>query len=119
MSPTFGVPDNLVIGLIAGGDTAIRKAVEGAEDSETLAWQDLQEYKVDSRDVVIGIAASGTTPYVVHGLAACSDAGITTACITCNPGSPVTRYSDYAMVCVVGPKSSAAARASNRELPKK
>ena len=102
--PTFGVPHNLVIGLIAGGDTAIRRAVEGAEDSETLAWQDLQEYKVDSRDVVIGIAASGTTPYVVHGLAACSDAGITTACITCNPGSPVKRYSDYAMVCVVGPE---------------
>lgn len=102
--PTFGVPHDLVIGLIAGGDTAIRRAVEGAEDSETLAWENLRELQVDARDVVIGIAASGTTPYVVHGLAACSAAGITTACITCNPGSPVSQHSDYALTCVVGPE---------------
>lgn len=102
--PTYGVPDNLVIGLIAGGDTAIRKAVEAAEDSPTQAWSDLQAYYADPQDIVIGIAASGTTPYVVEGLAACQKNGITTGCITCNPGAPITTYADYPVEVVVGPE---------------
>ncbi len=102
--PTYGVPDNLVIGLIAGGDTAIRKAVEAAEDSPTQAWTDLQAYYADEQDIVIGIAASGTTPYVVQGLAACQQNGITTGCITCNPGAPITTYADYPVEVVVGPE---------------
>ncbi|MEN0002574.1 MAG: N-acetylmuramic acid 6-phosphate etherase [Bacteroidota bacterium] len=102
--PTFGVPDNLVIGLIAGGDTAIRKAVEAAEDSPTRAWEDLQMYCADAQDVVIGIAASGTTPYVVEGLRKCREMGITTGCITCNPGAPITVHADYPVVVVVGPE---------------
>ena len=79
--PTFGVPAGWVIGLIAGGDEAIRTAVEHAEDNITLAWQDLQKYQIHENDVVIGIAASGTTPYVVNGLKDCRTKGITTGCI--------------------------------------
>jgi N-acetylmuramic acid 6-phosphate etherase len=86
--PTFGVPFDLVIGIIAGGDTAIRKAVEFAEDDTQQAWNDLQEWNINENDVVIGIAASGTTPYVIGGLETCNSNGITTACITCNTGSP-------------------------------
>jgi N-acetylmuramic acid 6-phosphate etherase len=102
--PTYGVPDNLVIGLIAGGDTAIRRAVEAAEDSPTQAWVDLQYHYADEHDVVIGIAASGTTPYVIHGLERCRQSGITTGCITCNPGAPITAHADYPVEVVVGPE---------------
>ncbi|MEO6189907.1 MAG: N-acetylmuramic acid 6-phosphate etherase [Saprospiraceae bacterium] len=102
--PTFGVPQDMVIGLIAGGDGAIRKAVEGAEDSLSQAWKDLSDYSIDEQDIVIGLAASGTTPYVVNGLKDCKESRITTACITCNPGSPVTIYADHKIVCIVGPE---------------
>jgi N-acetylmuramic acid 6-phosphate etherase len=102
--PTFGVPHGLVVGLIAGGDTAIRKAVEFAEDDAEGGWRDLQAHQVSVRDVVVGIAASGTTPYVVGALERCREAGITTGCITCNPDAPVTRHADYPVVCVVGPE---------------
>jgi N-acetylmuramic acid 6-phosphate etherase len=102
--PTFGAPPDWVVGLIAGGDRAIRNPVEHAEDSETQAWTDLQTWQVDARDVVIGIAASGTTPYVVEGLHICREHGITTGCITCNPGAPITEAADYPVVAVVGPE---------------
>lgn len=102
--PTYGVPHDMVIGLIAGGDSAIRKAVEFAEDSETQAWKDLSEYSIDENDFVIGIAASGTTPYVINGLKQCREKGILTACITCNEGSPVAAVSDYPIAVVVGPE---------------
>ncbi len=102
--PTFGVPSEWVIGMIAGGDKAIREAQEFAEDSPTQSWKDLQEYFVNDRDVVIGVAASGTTPYVIHALKDCQENGIATACITCNPGAPVTEYADFPIVVVVGPE---------------
>ena len=102
--PTYGVPHDMVIGLIAGGDSAIRKAVEFAEDSEDLAWKDLSEYSIDEKDFVIGIAASGTTPYVINGLKKCREKGISTACITCNEGSPVAAVCDYPIEVVVGPE---------------
>ncbi len=102
--PTFGVPENWVIGLMAGGDAAIRKAKEFAEDSEDLAWNDLQEYLVNDGDVVIGIAASGTTPYVVHGLRHCQENSVVTGCITCNPEAPVLQYADFPIEVIVGPE---------------
>lgn len=102
--PTFGVPEDWVIGLMAGGDDAIRKAVEFAEDSETQAWEDLQVYYIDSQDVVIGIAASGSTPYVVHGLRICQENGIVTGSISCNPGASVSQYADHPIEVVVGPE---------------
>lgn len=102
--PTFGVPDDWVIGIIAGGDSAIRKAVEFAEDSHIQAWKDLQRYYINDQDIVIGIAASGTTPYVVHGLKNCQENNIITGCITCNPGAPVIQYADYAIEVIVGPE---------------
>jgi N-acetylmuramic acid 6-phosphate etherase len=102
--PTFGVPEDWVIGLIAGGDQAIRSAVEKAEDSTKQAWIDLNNYYINIQDVVIGIAASGTTPYVIHGLKECQHHGITTACITCNPGSPLRQYADYPIEVIVGPE---------------
>lgn len=102
--PTFGVPHDWVIGLMAGGDIAIRKSQEFAEDSEQQAWKDLQEYLVNDGDVVIGIAASGTTPYVVHGLKKCQENNILTGCITCNPDSPVAKYSDHAIEVITGPE---------------
>ena len=101
---TFGVSDNWVIGLIAGGDHAIRKAVEFAEDNIDLAWNDLQAYSITPQDTVIGIAASGTTPYVVHGLKKCQEENITTGCITCNPEAPISKYADYPIEVVVGPE---------------
>lgn len=100
--PTFGVPFDLVIGIMAGGDTAIRKAVEHAEDDIEQAWKDLSAFDITSMDVVIGIAASGTTPYVVHGLKMCRKNNIITGCITCNPDSPVTSESDHPIVAIVG-----------------
>ncbi len=102
--PTFGVPYDWVIGLMAGGDGAIRKAVEFAEDDHHQAWKDLKEYGVDHEDIVVGIAASGTTPYVIYGLKDCQDHGITTGCITCNEGSPVAEYADFPVEVVVGPE---------------
>jgi len=102
--PTFGVPHEWVVGLIAGGDGAIRKSVEFAEDDESLAWKDLSDYGVDQHDVVIGIAASGTTPYVIGGLRDAKKNGMITGCITCNSGAPVISQADYPIVAVVGPE---------------
>lgn len=102
--PTFGVPFDIVIGIIAGGDVAIRKAVEFAEDDKNQAWKDLQECNINSNDVVIGIAASGTTPYVIGGLEKCNENNIITACITCNQGSPLAQTAQYPIEVVVGPE---------------
>lgn len=102
--PTFGVPFDLVNGIIAGGDKAIRRAVENAEDNITQAWIDLQEYNITSNDVVIGIAASGTTPYVIGGLESCNENNIATGCITCNEGSPLALTAQFPVVVVVGPE---------------
>tara|TARA_Y100000782_G_C10189240_1_gene269332 strand:- start:10095 stop:10898 length:804 start_codon:yes stop_codon:yes gene_type:complete len=102
--PTFGVDHNLVIGLIAGGDGAIRKAVEFAEDDTKLGWKDLQEYKITENDVVVGIAASGTTPYVIGALEQCNANNIATGCITCNPESPLAKTAQYSIEVVVGPE---------------
>ena len=102
--PTFGVPHEMVIGLIAGGDIAIRKAVEFAEDDTQQGWKDLQTYNISSNDVVVGIAASGTTPYVIAALKACQQDNIRTGCITCNQGSPLAQVSDYPIEVVVGPE---------------
>jgi N-acetylmuramic acid 6-phosphate etherase len=102
--PTFGVSHDLVIGLIAGGDTAIRKAVEFAEDSTTLGWENLQAYKINQNDVVIGIAASGTTPYVISALEMCNKNNITTGCITCNHASPLSKTAQFPIEVIVGPE---------------
>lgn len=102
--PTFGVPHDLVIGLIAGGDIAIREAVEFAEDSKTQGWKDLQDYNVSANDVVIGIAASGTTPYVIHALNACNENNILTGCITCNKNSPLSQAAKFPIEVIVGPE---------------
>lgn len=102
--PTFGVPHEMVIGLIAGGDTAIRKAVEFAEDDTGQGWKDLQDYHISDKDVVIGIAASGTTPYVIGALEQCNKNGIITGCITCNEGSPLALTAQYPIVVIVGPE---------------
>jgi len=102
--PTFGVEQGLVIGLIAGGDAAIRKAVEHAEDDTKQGWNDLLAHHVCEKDVVIGIAASGTTPYVIGALKACRENNILTGSITCNAGSPVAAQADYAIEVVVGPE---------------
>ena len=102
--PTFGVPYDLVIGIIAGGDAAIRKAVEFAEDSATQGWEDLKSYNISDKDVVIGIAASGTTPYVIEALVKCNREHIITSCITCNDKSPLTKIAKYPVVIVVGPE---------------
>lgn len=100
--PTFGVSYDLVIGLIAGGDTAIRKAVEFAEDSEKQGWEDLQKENISEKDIVIGIAASGTTPYVIGALKKCNENNIATGCITCNEGSPVATTAQFPIVVTVG-----------------
>lgn len=102
--PTFGVPHGLVVGIIAGGDQAIRKAVENAEDNQNQAWIDLKAYDVSSKDVVLGIAASGGTPYVVQGLEQCQKENITTACITNNAATPITKVADFPIEVVVGPE---------------
>ncbi|GAA0719171.1 N-acetylmuramic acid 6-phosphate etherase [Aquimarina litoralis] len=102
--PTFGVSHDLVIGLIAGGDTAIRKAVEFAEDSTEQGWKDLQSYQISDKDVVIGIAASGTTPYVISALEKCNQSNIITGCITCNEGSPLAITAQHPIVVTVGPE---------------
>ena len=102
--PTFGVSHDLVIGLIAGGDNAIRKAVENAEDSTTQGWKDLQDYHISKNDIVIGIAASGTTPYVVSTLKTCNEENIITGCITCNKNSPLSLTAQYPIEVIVGPE---------------
>ncbi len=102
--PTFGVPYELVVGLIAGGDYAIRKAVEFAEDSTEQGWADLQEHNISKNDVVIGIAASGTTPYVISALEKCNKNNIITGCITCNTGSPLAETAQFPIEVVVGPE---------------
>lgn len=102
--PTFGVSHDLVIGLIAGGDTAIRKAVEFAEDSITQGWKDLQQHYISDKDVVVGIAASGTTPYVISALKKCNDNDIITGCITCNKNSPLSNVAQFPIEVVVGPE---------------
>lgn len=102
--PTFGVPHDLVIGLMAGGDKAMRKAVEFAEDSFDQGWEDLKSYAITNEDIVIGIAASGTTPYVVGALNHCNSHGIITGCITCNQGSPLAMEAKFPIEVVVGPE---------------
>lgn len=102
--PTYGVPDDWVIGLIAGGDLAIRKAVENAEDDANQAWKDIQAYGFNEQDTVIGIAASGTTPYVIGGVKEARQKGLLTACITCNPNSPLSQEVEHPLEAVVGPE---------------
>jgi len=102
--PTFGLDHGVVIGLIAGGDSAIRKAVEFAEDSQKQGWEDLKNHQIGSNDIVIGIAASGTTPYVIGALEKCNSLGIATGCITCNEDSPLHKTANFPVVVVVGPE---------------
>jgi N-acetylmuramic acid 6-phosphate etherase len=102
--PTYGVPYGLVIGIIAGGEKAITTAVEFAEDDKEQGWKDLLEYNVSDKDVVIGIAASGTTPYVIGALEECKKLGIVTGSISCNPGSPVSAAADFPVEIIVGPE---------------
>jgi len=102
--PTFGVPDTMVIGLIAGGETALRKAVESAEDDPNKAWKELEIFNINTKDTVIGIAASGTTPYVIGGIKKARENGILTGCITCNPGSKIVEATEFPIVVVVGPE---------------
>jgi len=102
--PTFGVSHNLVVGLIAGGDDAIRKAVENAEDDTEQAWIDLKNQNITDKDIVIGIAASGTTPYVIGGLEKCNENNITTGCITCNQDSPLALTAIFPITIIVGPE---------------
>lgn len=102
--PTFGVPHDLVVGIIAGGDKAIRKAVEFAEDNREQAWKDLQENYISSSDVLVGIAASGTTPYVLGGIETANQNNILTAGICCNPDSPLSHAAKHGICPVVGPE---------------
>ncbi|WP_259015551.1 N-acetylmuramic acid 6-phosphate etherase [Emticicia fluvialis] len=102
--PTFGVPHGMVVGIMAGGDKAIRKAVENAEDDIEQAWIDLAKYKINDKDTLIGIAASGRTPYVVGGLKTARQHGILTGCVVCNAGSAVAAEAEYPVEAVVGPE---------------
>lgn len=102
--PTYGVPHDLVIGIIAGGDNAIRKAVEFAEDDTEQAFKDLQEYNINSNDFVIGITASGRTPYVLGGLEKCKEANIKTGSISCNKNSLVSKIADFPIEIITGPE---------------
>jgi N-acetylmuramic acid 6-phosphate etherase len=102
--PTFGVPHSMVIGLIAGGETALRRAVESAEDDPNKAWRELEIFNIDAKDTVIGIAASGTTPYVIGGVRKARENGILTGCITCNPDSKLVEVTEIPIVVVVGPE---------------
>lgn len=102
--PTFGVPFDRIVGIIAGGEGAIRKAVEFAEDDMQQAWKDLEEFKITDKDVVVGIAASGTTPYVIGGLQEANNNNVTTGCIVCNTNSPVAKEAKYPVEVVVGPE---------------
>lgn len=102
--PTFGIPPTYIIGLIAGGDTALRSAVENAEDDQQRGWQELLQHNINEKDTVIGIAASGTTPYVIGALKEARRNGILTACITSNPDSPMAAEADIPIEMIVGPE---------------
>lgn len=102
--PTYGMPHGRVVGLIAGGDTAIRKAVEKAEDNIEQAWKDLMEHQISKGDVLVGIAASGRTPYVIGGLRDARNNGVATGCIVCNAGSEVAKHADFPVEVIVGPE---------------
>jgi N-acetylmuramic acid 6-phosphate etherase len=102
--PTFGLDHGYVIGIIAGGDEAIRKAVEKAEDNEELGWIELQEFTPTGNDIIVGIAASGTTPYVVGALKRARENGIFTGAITCNPDTPLAKAADLAVEVITGPE---------------
>jgi N-acetylmuramic acid 6-phosphate etherase len=102
--PTFGVPHGLVVGIMAGGDKAIRKAVENAEDDIEQAWKDLQEFEINSKDTVIGLAASGRTPYVIGGLRMANQNNILTGCVVCNADSSVAQNAKFPISVVVGPE---------------
>ena len=102
--PTFGVPAGLVVGIIAGGDKAIRQAVEGAEDDAEQAWQDLLAHDINAKDVLVGIAASGRTPYVIGGLNRARAAGLATGCVVCNAGSAVAAAAEFPVEVVTGPE---------------
>src|SRR5690606_10460659 len=102
--PTFGVPFDWIVGLIAGGDTAIRKAVEFAEDDKRQAWKDLSEHGINNKDVVLGIAASGSTPYVIGGLEAANEAGVTTGCLVCNANTPMAEIAKFPIEVITGPE---------------
>lgn len=102
--PTFGVSHDLVVGLIAGGDSAIRKAVEFAEDDKELGWKELEKHHITDLDFVIGIAASGTTPFVIGAIEKCHENGIKTACIVCNEESPLAKAAEYPIEAIVGPE---------------
>ena len=102
--PTYGMPYGMIIGIIAGGEKAIRTPVENAEDDIHQGWMDLCNFKVNSNDVVIGIAASGTTPYVIGALENCKKNNIITGCVTCNPGTPLAAVSDFPVEVIVGPE---------------
>ncbi|MBA4166933.1 MAG: N-acetylmuramic acid 6-phosphate etherase [Chitinophagaceae bacterium] len=100
--PTYGMPEGVVIAIIAGGEKAIQHPVENAEDDEQQGWTELNTYHVSDKDIVVGIASSGRTPYVSGALKRCREAGIITACIVCNPGSPVSFFSDFVIEVIVG-----------------
>tara|TARA_B100001093_G_scaffold435086_1_gene432878 strand:- start:239 stop:1048 length:810 start_codon:yes stop_codon:yes gene_type:complete len=102
--PTFGTNPEMVSGIIAGGMDALHQSIENAEDDPIQGWKDLQQHQPDQNDFVIGIAASGTTPYVVGALEQCQQNGITTGCVTCNPKSPITQFSNFPIEVVVGPE---------------
>lgn len=102
--PTFGMPPTLIIGLIAGGDTALRNPVEHAEDDPMKGWKELKERNINSNDTLVGIAASGTTPYVIGAMHEARANGILTGCITCNPGAPIVAEADIPIEVVVGPE---------------
>jgi N-acetylmuramic acid 6-phosphate etherase len=102
--PTFGVSNDWIIGLIAGGDKALRKSIENAEDDTDQAWKDLQEFKINENDILLGIAASGGTPYVIGGLKKAKIAGVITGCITCNQNSPLSHGANYPIELIVGPE---------------
>ena len=102
--PTYGIEQGMVVGLIAGGDGAIRIAVENAEDDEDQAWKDLDEHLINHKDTVIGIAASGRTPYVIGGIKKAKEHGILTGCITCNPDSALAWEAEYPIEPIVGPE---------------
>ncbi|ODT65749.1 MAG: N-acetylmuramic acid 6-phosphate etherase [Pelagibacterium sp. SCN 63-23] len=103
--PTFGVPEGMVVGLIAGGDHALRHPIEGAEDDPSEGRSDLEKVGLSSKDVVVGIAVSGRTPYVIGGLDYARSVGATTAALSCNPGSAIARMADIAISPVVGPEA--------------
>ena len=103
--PTFSVPDDMVIGIIAGGDKAIYKAVEGAEDSDTLSIEDLKKINFNANDILVGIAASGRTPYVISAINYANDLGATTVSVTCNPGAPILSLAKIGICAEVGPEA--------------